>query len=864
MDTNNKFYLGRVFDPATGKPTDQPVLYDPADLTTHAVVVGMTGSGKTGLCLDLLEEAALNNLPALMIDPKGDITNTLLHFPDLMPQDFQPWVNADQARRAGKSVEQAADEAAEAAQKGLLEWGMGPERVSALQNAAHFAIYTPGSDAGIPISILASLRAPGIPWESNREVLREKIAGTVTALLGLVGLTEVDPVRSREHILLSNIFEHAWSQGRDLDLGELILQTQTPPFPKLGVFDVNTFFPEKDRFELAMLLNNILAAPAFQSWIEGQPLDIPTLLYGADGRPRHCVFYVAHLTDAERMFFVTLLYSAVESWMRAQTGSTTLRLLVYFDEIFGYLPPSANPPSKQYMLRMLKQARAFGVGLVLVTQNPVDLDYKALSNAGTWFIGKLQTEQDKQRLLDGLESATSGGLDRAAYDRMISALGKRVFLLHNVHAKQPILFQTRWAMNYLAGPMTRTQIPALNQLAGARVAPPPPAVTPPAASAVAASAPASQSPLDEFQAIPVAAAAPEVQPAPVTATPASLRAAPDAQKAGSSTRPTLPAGIKEYFLPNNLTFTQAFKAAGRDFPPEAASQGLVYRPAILGQTQVRFLNRKYNLDQLIFKTVLVVAPDRRGVVRWDDYLTAPVELNELDTVPDPQACFATLEAPLNEARQLTALQKDFLDWAYRMAQVTVRANEALKLFAGPEVSAAEFRTQCAEAARQGRDAELKKAAATYDAKLRALQDKLMREERELTQDQTELSQRKWEEGGTHLENVASIFGLGRKRSLTTSLTKRRLTEQAKAEVDESVQVIAEFRKQIAMLEQEKAQALQAVNDRWGDVANQVSEIPVAALKKDVLLDLFGVAWMPFHLVQIGGQVVELPGYAGRE
>ncbi|MCK4899039.1 MAG: DUF87 domain-containing protein, partial [Anaerolineales bacterium] len=355
MEVEDKYYIGRVFDPSGGQITDQPLLYDPGDLTTHAVVVGMTGSGKTGLCIDLLEEAALNGVPALMIDPKGDITNSLLHFPDLLPEDFQPWVNADQARRDGKSPEQAATEAAALWRKGLGKWDIGPERLRALKDAAQFAIYTPGSDAGIPISILASLKAPAISWENNRELLREKISGTVTALLGLVGVEDIDPVRSREHILLSNIFEYAWSQGKDLDLGELILQTQNPPFEKLGVFDVNTFFPEKERFELAILLNNILAAPAFQAWIEGQPLDIPGLLYTPDGRPRHSVFYIAHLPDAERMFFVTLLYSAVETWMRTQKGSTSLRALIYFDEIFGYLPPVKNPPSKTPMLRMLKQ-----------------------------------------------------------------------------------------------------------------------------------------------------------------------------------------------------------------------------------------------------------------------------------------------------------------------------------------------------------------------------------------------------------------------------------------------------------------------------------------------------------------------------
>jgi hypothetical protein len=846
-DTQGKFYLGRVFDAAQGKLTSQPVLYDPDDLTTHAVVVGMTGSGKTGLCIDLLEEAALNNIPALMIDPKGDITNALLHFPELLPQDFQPWVNPDQARRDGKSLEQAATEAASAWRKGLTEWNIGPERMRALQNAAHFAIYTPGSDAGIPVSILASLRAPPIPWESNRELLREKISGTVIALLGLVGLNDIDPVRSREHILLSNIFEYAWSQGRDLDLGELILQTQSPPFPKLGVFDVNTFFPEKDRFELAMLLNNILAAPAFQTWIEGQPLDIASLLYGPDGRPRHSVFYIAHLTDAERMFFVTLLYSAVESWMRAQSGTNSLRALLYFDEIFGYLPPISNPPSKQPMLRMLKQARAFGVGQVLVTQNPVDVDYKALSNAGTWFIGKLQTDQDKQRLLDGLQGAMAGDLDRNTYDNLISSLGKRVFLLHNVHEHGPALFQTRWAMNYLAGPLTRSQIPALNQLVGAGE---------PAAPQVDSwgGAPVSEAPVPSQPAAAVASQ--PVSPPPV----APAQPADAEPQAGSSTRPSVPSGVAEYFLPNNLTFTQAFKAAGRDYPQEALQQGLLYRPVLLAQTNIRFSNRKYNLEYELPRTALVVDPDRRGVVRWEDYSASPVDVNHLDSQPDPRARFAALEAPLSDARTIKSLEKDFQDWAYRTSQVTVKANEDLKVYVGPEISQAEFRKMCADAARDERDKELRKVSDSYDRKIESIQNKLGREERELQEDESELSQRKMEELGTHAENIFSLIS-GRRRRMSTSLTKRRMTAQAKADVEESLDAIDDFKKQIAALEKEKAQELQEVNSRWGEIANRVSEIPVTPYKKDVLVDLFGVAWLPYHLVQIGNEMSELSGYS---
>lgn len=848
MDTKGEFYLGRVFDPAMRKTSDQSLLYDPADLTTHAFVVGMTGSGKTGLCIGMLEEAALNGIPALMIDPKGDITNLLLHFPDLLPQDFQPWVNPDEARRAGQTLPQAAESAAALWKKGLADWGIEPQRIQALKQSAQFTVYTPGSDAGIPISILASLKAPGIPWDSNREILREKISSTVIALLGLVGMNNIDPVRSREHILLSNIFENAWGQGQDLDLGELILQTQNPPFEKLGVFDVNTFFPQKDRFELAMLLNNILAAPAFQTWIEGQPLDIPSLLFTPNGTPRHSVFYIAHLSDTERMFFTTLLFSAVESWMRTQSGTNSLRALVYFDEIFGYMPPTANPPSKQPMLQMLKQARAFGVGLVLVTQNPVDVDYKGLSNTGSWFIGKLQTDQDKQRLLDGLEGAVAGGMDRAAYDKQIAGLDKRVFLLHNVHSKGPVLFQTRWAMNYLPGPLTRTQIPALNELAGATFEPV--TATPAAHASSATSLPDTSA---------------RVQPSATPATQATdMRRppAPSQPTAGSSTtRQEAPTGISEYFLPNNLTLAEALHGAGPEYQQVSGSQGLVYHPVLLAQARTLFLNRKYNLDYELPQSVIVANPDERGVVRWENFPATPLDPRKLDDKPAPQARFTSLDVPLSDARVLNALQRDFADWAFRLAKVTVHANEELKVYAGPETSQGEFRQMCAKAASDQHEAEVKKVSDSFAAKLKSLQEKLDREERELEQDQARLSSRRLDEIGSAAETVFGLFG-GRKssRRLSSSLTKRRMTSDASASVKESKDTIADLQAQIADMEKEKAQAIAEVDKRWGDIASQSDEITIPALKKDVNVELFGVAWFPYYIVQVGSQPGEIPAY----
>jgi hypothetical protein len=866
----DNFYLGRQFDLRAGKASPDALHYDPTDLTTHAIITGMTGSGKTGLCLALMEEAALQGIPAILIDPKGDLTNLLLHFPNLAPQDFQPWLDADTIRRQGKAVEQVAAETAQTWRNGLAEWGITQERLLALQNAAKFGVYTPGSDAGLQVSVLSSLEAPPIPWEGNKEILRERISSTVTALLGLVGYEDVDPLRSREHILIANIFESAWSQGKSLDMTELIMQVQNPPFQKLGAFPVENFFPEKDRTLLAMTLNNILASPAFQSWREGQPLDVRAMLFTDDGQPRHSVFYIAHLSEGERMFFVTLLLSAVETWMRTQAGSTSLRALLYFDEIFGYLPPQRNPPSKIPLLRMLKQARAFGVGLVLATQNPVDVDYKALSNAGTWFVGKLQTERDRERLLDGLQTATAD-LDRSAYGQIISALGKRVFLLHNVHAHQPVIFQSRWVMNFLAGPLTRAQIPALNQLAGAFR---PLKQAEDMGSAVsfgldaapmAAATPQGGTPdLSRFQSFTANGTIPGDE-SPNLVNPASLQRdvtnrSTVTELEGSLTKPNLPGGIAEYFLPVNYSVPEAFHAAGEPMAVDARMEAILYRPTLLASARVRVLDRRYGVDSELHRAALVDVLERRGVVRWDDFPYAGPDLSKLDRQPAPQARFATLDAPFADSKLISTLQKDFADWAFRTSSVTARANEHLKVYAGPDVSAAEFRKACSETARAMRDTEIAKTAAALDRQIATLREKLAREQRELTQDQVEYEHRKREETGNMLELGAGLLGLGRKKNLTTQLSKNRLTQQARAEVDESIVAIKQFEAQVAEKEAEREQVVREINDRWADLVNDVTEIAVAPKKADVFIEIFGVAWQPFYVVSANGERYELPGF----
>src|SRR5262245_4023659 len=457
------FYLGRPWDLRARRPRPGLLLYDAKDLVTHAVCIGMTGSGKTGLCLALLEEALLDGIPTLMIDPKGDLANLLLTFSNLRPEDFAPWVDTDEARKQGSSLEAFAAAQAERWKKGLAESGQDGDRIRRLREAADFVIYTPGSTAGVPVSIVRSFAAPGPAVRDDKDLFRERMTTTATSLLGLLGI-QADPLRSREHILIATVLEATWREGGDLDPPTLIQRIQSPPMIRIGALELEAFYPAKDRFALAMQLNNLLASPGFDAWLEGEPLDVGAMLHNASGRPRAAIFSIAHRCDAERMFFVSLLLNETLAWMRAQTGTTSLRAILYMDELFGYLPPVANPPSKLPMLTLLKQARAFGVGLVLATQNPVDLDYKALSNTGTWFIGRLQTERDKARVLEGLEGAAAGAehrFDRGRMEEVLAGLGNRIFLLNNVHDDAPTVFESRWAMSYLRGPLTRDQIKAL-------------------------------------------------------------------------------------------------------------------------------------------------------------------------------------------------------------------------------------------------------------------------------------------------------------------------------------------------------------------------------------------------------------------
>ena len=470
------FYIGKVYDMASQQLKDDLVLYDSKDLNTHAVIIGMTGSGKTGLAITLLEEALIDRIPVIAIDPKGDLPNLLLTFPQLQPGEFRPWINEQEAIYTGLSPDQFAAKQATLWREGLAKWDQDADRIARLKAAADFTVYTPGSSSGTPVSVLRNFAPPAADIMEEKDLLRERIQSTITALLALLGM-EADPITSREHILLSNIIESSWASGKGLDLAGMIRAVQTPPFERVGIMDLEAFYPPRDRFELAMRLNNLLAAPGFEAWMEGEPINISRMLHTDQGKPRASIFSISHLADSERMFFVSVLLNEILAWMRTQPGTTSLRAVLYMDEILGYFPPVKNPPSKAPLLTLLKQARAFGLGIVLATQNPVDLDYKGLSNTGSWFIGRLQAERDKTRVLEGLEGAAAGtGFNRSAMEEVLAGLGQRVFLLNNVHENGPVTFQTRWALSYLRGPMTREQIKKLtagSNIQAAQAASPP-------------------------------------------------------------------------------------------------------------------------------------------------------------------------------------------------------------------------------------------------------------------------------------------------------------------------------------------------------------------------------------------------------
>ncbi|UCC48516.1 MAG: ATP-binding protein [Gemmatimonadota bacterium] len=809
------FYLGRPYDLAEKKRLDGLILYDSRDLVTHAVCVGMTGSGKTGLCIGLLEEAAIDGIPAIVIDPKGDLANLLLTFPELRSEDITPWVNESDADKKGLTLEEYGRQQAEQWRQGLAGWGQDETRIRRLRQSADFAIYTPGSTAGLPVSILASFAAPAPALLEDRELLGDRISTTVTSLLGLLGI-EADPIKSREHILLSTVLDAAWRDGRDLDLASLIQAIQTPPVSKVGVLDLESFYPADDRFQLAMALNNLLAAPGFSTWMEGEPLEIDRMLYTAEGKPRVSIFSIAHLNDAERMFFVSLLLNQVLGWMRGQSGTTSLRAIVYMDEIFGYFPPVANPPSKAPLLTLLKQGRAFGLGVVLATQNPVDLDYKGLSNTGTWFIGRLQTERDKARVLEGLEGVAAGTatrFDRGAMEETLAGLGKRVFLLNNVHEDEPVVFETRWVMSYLRGPLTREQI---KKLMGPRKAAA--AVTPGAAVQEAPGRPLT--PAAEPRA--VAARAPSV-----------------------SERPMLPPVIPQHFVP-----VRGSPGAGHE---------LVYQPRVLAAGTIHFSDRKTKVEASE-ETVALAALGGAAAVDWSDAQEVDVDLADLEDVPAEAARYAELPVVAAKKKSYTAWRREFTDWLYRNRKLELYRSARLGEYSRPGESERDFRIRLGQAAREGRDEALERLRKKYAPKLATLQERIRRAEQAVEREAEQAKQQKLQTaisfGATLLSAVVgrktvSRSSLGRAttaaRGVSRSMKEAQDVERARATLEAQ-------RQRLAALEADFQAETEEIRASFDPLAEELETVVVRPKKKDITVNLVALAWAPHWETQDGASL----------
>ncbi|MBN1978604.1 MAG: DUF853 family protein [Anaerolineae bacterium] len=829
-----KLYLGREYDLKKSQVGENPVFYKAQHLTTHGVILGMTGSGKTGLGVILLEEVLLQGLPVLILDPKGDIANLLLTFPDLRPEDFGPWVDVEGAQRKGVSVEEYAAQEAAKWQKGLADWGVTGERIAQLRRAAQFTIFTPGSEAGQPVNVLHFFEAPELDWDEHEEALRERVGGIVSALLGLVGV-EADPLQSPEHILLARIVEHVWRAGEHLDLPTLIHLLQKPPFNQVGVFDLEAFFPEKDRFALARTLNNLVAAPGFESWQEGMPLDVKTLLFAEDGRPRASIFYMAHLDDAQRLFFITLFLEAVRDWVRQQSGTTDLRALLYFDEVFGFFPPyPRNPSTKTPLMALIKQGRSAGLGVVLATQNPGDLDYKGLTNAGTWAVGSLRAERDKERVLEGLEGAVAeagAAMDRRTLDAALGALKPRVFLLHDIREGAPVFFHTRWAMSYLAGPLTRKQV---RELAG------------PAAEA-ATSPSEARTPAASKQTVVVSVA----EPRPPEAVPEGL----------SPTPPTLPPEILQAFLPPTTTFEWALRAYEEQTKQAALTKDrdLVYVPRLLALGAARLLDRKRGVDHQKNVVRLIQVSGSSVGVNWGEG-EAVVGNDDLALKPMGEGLYEPLPAELARSRDLAQLAKDFADYLYYNASVTILYNPALDLYGDVGENRRDFRVRCGEEAERQRDAELKKARAAMDKKIDAVEKQMRREERELKADEAELAARKRDEV---LGIGESAFNLLSGRRASTALSrasrKRTMTQKAKSDVEESLEAIEDLEGQLQALEEEWQDQAADIKDAWADRLEEIEEFELKPRRTDVTVSFCGLAWVPvWRVVLEDGRQVDLP------
>jgi hypothetical protein len=842
-------YLGQVLDAESSQPSGARLHLPSHQLTTHGVIVGMTGSGKTGLGVVLLEEILSAGIPALILDPKGDMGNLLLNFPSFRPQDFEPWVDHGEARRKGITPARLAEDTAHLWQQGLSASEVDPGRMERLRKGADLRVITPGSSAGIPLNVLGNLDPPGVSMEEDAETVRDEIEGLVSGILVMAGL-DTDPLTSKEHILLSNLVEHSWREGRSLELATLIGQIQQPPIRRLGVFDLEAFFPERDRMRLAMRLNGLVAAPSFAEWIKGEPLHVDTLLRAPDGRPRASVIYLSHLSDTERVFVVTLLLSKLVTWMRRQPGTSELRAFVYADEVMGLAPPTAEPPSKRPILTLFKQARAHGVGVVLATQNPVDMDYKLMSNAGTWMVGRLQTERDKARIIEAMRSA-SGEVDVRAWDARIGALGKRQFVMKTAGSHDPVLFTTRWAMSYLRGPLTRAELLRLKAdglmaedgeapfgasghpetFHGVAHGDKPPVFSPPGAPVQATDFPRAAAPPSASARAPGSPGAPVPPLGTPGMPPPPGHLAHDESPVAPRVSPETP---MRYLDPAAPWLAEAGIApSGRRL-----EAGLAARVKLLFDEPRSGLRHEEEWEAVFFPL--------RDSVRAESAWIVDHDARDFREDPPANAVYVLPQVPLDQSAFFRSSGQSITDHLYRNRTVTLFRNSALKLYSRLDESEEGFRNRCLAAAEEQADAEAGKLRARYESKLKTARTRQSQAERRVRELEVDTSQRRQQELIAGAGEVLSMFlgGRRRTRSLSGISSRRSQTVRTKERLRSAEEKLGEYEQAILDLEQELGTELEGIWDRWRSTAEEIEPFEVRLKKKDIVLDELVLFWAP--------------------
>ncbi len=779
------FYLGKEVSLSTNEPKDDLFLIKSKNLTTHAAIIGMTGSGKTGLGVGMIEEAVLDKIPSIVIDPKGDMGDLLLAFDDFDPKKFEPWIDDSEASKQGIPKEDLAKKIANMWKEGLERDGIDGDRVRRYKNGADFTIYTPGSSAGIPLSVLSSFKAPDPEVLNDPDTFTYILNSTVSSILALIGI-KADPLKSQEYLLLATIFKYYWKKGISLSLEELIGVVTNPPFEKIGVLPLQSFYPQNKRLELAMLLNSVLASPTFEAWTKGESLDIDSLLYTDDMQPRVSILSIAHLSDNERMFFVTLFLNQYISWMRRQSGSGSLKTILYMDEIYGFFPSTSNPPSKNPMMLLLKQARAFGIGVVLSTQNPVDLDYKGLSNIGSWFIGRLQTKQDVDRVIDGLTKSGEKALDKKTITSIISNLKKRVFLHKSVHEDEIRLFSTRWVMCYLSGPITKDGIARL-----------------------------MKEKKEQLKSLLQSSSTKKTQ----------------SKNSSHGSKPILSDEIDQYYL-----------------NPNRVDEDCVYDPYLLANATVKFYDSKRGIDEEkeIYLRVKLDERDKdvdfkKAEINDDDF-----DLYDIEALSE--CGYSALPKFILEAKNLKKIEKEFEDYLYHNQKLELYRYPKLKLESDLGEDLKSFKVRAINHLKELKEEELERLEEKFEKKREVFErkhqralEKLQKEEDDVSHDTTNAL---LSFGMTLLD---AFTGRSRvKRSTTaklgTTLRGAGRVYRQKGDVERAKERVMEIEEDLKELEDSMEESINELDEKYSIENYELEEFYIKPRRSDIFDVETGLLW----------------------